>query len=108
MRNAVSSNPWRQESIPIQPRGREQLLHALARVEHARFYRAYRDTDDLSNLLHRPFVIVDEIKHFPMERRKLRETFANGRTAIPLVNGGLGVVRWIGDRRCGILVELLV
>jgi hypothetical protein len=44
---------------------------------HARLDRVLRNANDLRYLFDRFFVIVDEIEHFPMERRKLRQALLN-------------------------------
>jgi hypothetical protein len=53
-------------SIRVEAGGLKQDLHALARVEHPRLDGVGGRPDDLSDLVHRFFVIVDEIEHFPM------------------------------------------
>ena len=50
----------------VQAGGLEQGLHAFARVEHPRLHGIDGRPNDLSDLVHGFFVIVDEIEHFPM------------------------------------------
>jgi hypothetical protein len=51
--------------------GVQQFPHPLARIMHARLNGAGGRSDDLSNLCDCFLVIVDEIKDFPVRRRKL-------------------------------------
>src|SRR6516165_1328126 len=94
-------------SMRVHAGGLEQGLHALARVEHPRLHGVGGRPDNLSDLVHGFFVIVDEIEHFPMERRKLRQAVLNECASIALVNGCFRIVGGICDCR-RILIEPLI
>src|SRR6202008_3469216 len=86
----------------------EQLRQPLARVEHARLDCVLRNTNDLSYLFDRFLVVVHELDHLPMFRRKSSEALSQHCTLILLPQRSCGIVRRILDRGCGLLVQLLV
>ena len=73
-----------------------------------RVFTVLRDADDLSYLLDRFLVVVDEIDDLPMFCRKSREALPDGRTLVFLLQGDLRIVRWILDRPCRLFVQFLV
>jgi len=87
---------------------RQQLRQLLARVEHARLDRVLRNANDLGYLFDRFLVVVHEINHLPMFRRKSRKALPDHCTLILLLQRSCGIVRQIFDRCCGLFVQLLV
>src|SRR5262245_4789660 len=86
----------------------EQLRQPLARVEHPRLDRVFRNANDLSYLFDRFLVVVHEIDHLPMFRRKSSEALSQQCTLVLLLQRSCGIVRQIFDRRCSLLVQLIV
>src|ERR1700752_5092189 len=85
----------------------EELSQLLPRVEHARFHCIRRDSDDLGRFLDRLLVIVHEIDDFPMLRRQAIEALAQEVSLVLLLDGDLGRIRRVLDRRSGLFVQLL-
>jgi hypothetical protein len=56
---------------------RQELLHVPSRIKHACLHGACRDPDNLSDLIDRLLMIVDEVDHFPMGDRELRQARPN-------------------------------
>src|SRR5256886_10787516 len=86
----------------------EQLRQPLARVEHARLDSVFRNANDLSYLFDRFLVVVHEIDHLPMFRRKSCEALSQHCTLILRLQRGCGIVRQIFDRGRGLFVQFLV
>src|SRR5262249_26450854 len=77
-------------------------------VEHPCLDRICWDSDYLSYLAYRLFMVVDEIDHLPLWRRQLHQTLPDQCVTLPGLECDLRVVRWIFDDRSRHIVELLV
>ena len=57
-------------------------MRALPSVVHTRLHCADRNAEDVRDFLDRLSMVVDKIKNFAVNRRKLSEAFQNGRTLV--------------------------
>jgi hypothetical protein len=80
----------------------------IARIEHACLHGANRYPDDLGDLIDRFLVVVDEVEHFAMARRKLGQAFLNHCGTIPLLQKTVRIVRGVLDQDERFFIQRLV
>ena len=70
----------------------EEIGHLVAGVEHAGFHGCRGDADDAGDLIDRFLVVVDEIDHLAVCRRKLGQALLHNGVAILGAHDRLGIV----------------
>ena len=70
--------------------------------------RIWRNADDPGDLIDGFVVVIDEVHHFTVGRRQLRQALADDRAASRLVSRRFRIVRGIFDARGRVLIQRLV
>src|SRR5260370_27948061 len=103
---ATEELPWSRRSA-IETSCIEQLCQPVPGVEHPRFHRVSRNTNDLGNFLDRFLVVVDEVNDLAMRRRQLRQAREQDFAALPRLHRDLRIVRRVLDALRCLFIPLL-
>src|SRR5262245_6375045 len=102
----ISRSEWYRSGVidAVRP---QQVLEPLARVKHARAHGRLGNPKDVGDLLHRPFVVIDEVDHLALRQRQLRHAFAQERARVILLDHARRIVARVLDRFRGFVIEIV-